>query len=69
MSSCARTTWGRIAWQAANGPQILPITYTWHDDGLVFRTSPYGVLSELVRPKAVVSRARAVGAIAAAPSP
>jgi hypothetical protein len=40
---------GRIAWQAADGPQILPITYAWHDEALVFRTSPYGVLSELVR--------------------
>jgi nitroimidazol reductase NimA-like FMN-containing flavoprotein (pyridoxamine 5'-phosphate oxidase superfamily) len=41
---------GRIAWQAADGQQILPVTYAWYDDSLVFRTSPYGLLSELVRP-------------------
>jgi uncharacterized protein len=41
---------GRVAWQAADGPQILPVTYAWHDGTIIFRTSPYGVLSELVRP-------------------
>ena len=41
---------GRIAWQAADGPQILPVTYAYHDGTIIFRTSPYGVLSELVRP-------------------
>jgi nitroimidazol reductase NimA-like FMN-containing flavoprotein (pyridoxamine 5'-phosphate oxidase superfamily) len=41
---------GRIAWQAADGPQILPVTYAWHDGTIIFRTSPHGVLSELVRP-------------------
>ncbi len=41
---------GRIAWQAADGPQILPVTYAWHEGTIIFRTSPYGVLSELVRP-------------------
>jgi hypothetical protein len=41
---------GRIAWQAADGPQILPVTYAWHDGTIIFRTSPYGVLSELIRP-------------------
>lgn len=40
---------GRIAWRAADGIQILPVTYTWYQDTVVFRTSPYGVLSELVR--------------------
>ena len=43
-------TVGRLAWQAADGPQILPVSYACHGDNLVFRTSPYGVLSELVRP-------------------
>ena len=43
-------TIGRVAWQAADGPQILPVTYAWHDGTIIFRTSPYGVLSELVRP-------------------
>ena len=41
---------GRVAWQAADGPQILPVTYAWYDGTIIFRTSPYGVLSELVRP-------------------
>ena len=44
---------GRIAWQAADGPQILPVTYAWHNGMIIFRTSPYGVLSELIRPTAV----------------
>lgn len=44
---------GRIGWQAADGPMILPITYAWYDDTIVFRTSPYGVLSELIRPRKV----------------
>lgn len=41
---------GRVAWQAADGPQILPVTYACHDGTIIFRTSPHGVLSELVRP-------------------
>lgn len=45
---------GRIAWQAADGPQIFPVSYGWHEGAVVFRTSPYGVLSELVRSTAVV---------------
>jgi nitroimidazol reductase NimA-like FMN-containing flavoprotein (pyridoxamine 5'-phosphate oxidase superfamily) len=44
---------GRVAWQAADGPQILPVTYAWLDGAIIFRTSPYGVLSELVRPTEV----------------
>ncbi|HEX3197799.1 MAG TPA: pyridoxamine 5'-phosphate oxidase family protein [Propionibacteriaceae bacterium] len=41
---------GRVAWQAADGLQILPVTYAVHDGTIIFRTSPYGVLSELIRP-------------------
>jgi nitroimidazol reductase NimA-like FMN-containing flavoprotein (pyridoxamine 5'-phosphate oxidase superfamily) len=44
---------GRVAWQAADGPQILPVTYAWHEGTIIFRTSPYGVLSELIRPTEV----------------
>jgi uncharacterized protein len=44
---------GRVAWQAADGPQILPVTYACHDGTIIFRTSPHGVLSELVRPTGV----------------
>lgn len=40
---------GRIAWRAADGMQILPVTFIWFDESIVFRTSPYGLLSELVR--------------------
>jgi len=39
---------GRIAWRAADGIQILPVTYIWYQESVVFRTSAYGVLSELV---------------------
>ena len=41
---------GRIGWNAADGPQILPITYAYFNNGIVFRTSPFGLLSELIRP-------------------
>ena len=41
---------GRVAWQAADGPQILPVTYVYQSDRIYFRTSPHGVLSELLRP-------------------
>lgn len=46
-------TIGRVAWQAADGPQILPVTYAWYQGTIIFRTSPYGVLSELIRPTEV----------------
>jgi len=45
---------GRIAWSAADGPQMFPISYVWLDGIVVFRTSPYGILSELVQRTAVV---------------
>ena len=41
---------GRVAWQSAEGQQILPVTYAWFEGAVVFRTSPYGVLSDLIRP-------------------
>ena len=40
----------RVAWQTADGPQILPVTYVCYGDSLVFRTSPYGPLSDLIQP-------------------
>jgi nitroimidazol reductase NimA-like FMN-containing flavoprotein (pyridoxamine 5'-phosphate oxidase superfamily) len=43
----------RVAWQGAHGPQIFPVTYVCHGDSLVFRTSPYGPLSELIQPTEV----------------
>ena len=40
---------GRVGLNAPAGPQILPVTYTYHAKTIVFRTSPYGVLSSLDR--------------------
>ncbi|GAA3711261.1 pyridoxamine 5'-phosphate oxidase family protein [Microlunatus aurantiacus] len=45
---------GRVAWSAADGPQLFPVSYLWWDGRILFRTSPYGLLSELVRRTAVV---------------
>lgn len=44
---------GRVGWQASDGQQILPVSYAFHQGTIVFRTSPYGVLSELVQPHEV----------------
>lgn len=44
---------GRVAWQAADGPQILPILYALRGETVLFRTSPYGALSDLIRPTEV----------------
>lgn len=40
-------TVGRVGWNASDGPQILPVTYLVRDDVIIFRTAPYGALSEL----------------------
>jgi uncharacterized protein len=45
---------GRIAWAGTDGLQLLPVSYAYHRGSLVFRTSPYGTLSELVRPVDVI---------------
>jgi nitroimidazol reductase NimA-like FMN-containing flavoprotein (pyridoxamine 5'-phosphate oxidase superfamily) len=44
---------GRVAWQAADVPQILPITYATHQGSVYFRTAPDGILSALVQPTRV----------------
>jgi nitroimidazol reductase NimA-like FMN-containing flavoprotein (pyridoxamine 5'-phosphate oxidase superfamily) len=44
---------GRIAWQAADLPQILPISYAMHQGSLYFRTLPDGLLAELAQPTSV----------------
>jgi uncharacterized protein len=44
---------GRIAWQAADLPQILPITYAMHQGSVYFRTLPNGLLAELAQPTSV----------------
>ena len=41
---------GRVAWQSAEGQQILPATYAWFEGAVVFRTPPYGVLSDIESP-------------------
>jgi nitroimidazol reductase NimA-like FMN-containing flavoprotein (pyridoxamine 5'-phosphate oxidase superfamily) len=40
-------TIGRVGWNTMDGPQILPVTYAVRDGSIVFRTAPYGALSEL----------------------
>ena len=38
---------GRVGLNAPAGPQILPVTYAYYAKTIVFRTSPYGVLSSM----------------------
>src|SRR6476469_5189876 len=45
----AAHTAGRVGWNAPDGPEILPVTYAYRNDEIVFRTSPHGVLSSLER--------------------
>ena len=44
---------GRVAWNAPDGPQILPVTYGMYAGDIVFRTSPYGVLAATDPPHGV----------------
>jgi hypothetical protein len=44
---------GRVAFCGTAGPLILPVNYRVSTGQIVFRTSPYGVLSELRRRTAV----------------
>ena len=44
---------GRVAWNAPDGPQLLPVSYGMHNGEVAFRTSPYGVLSMLRGPTLV----------------
>lgn len=36
---------GRVAIATPIGPRIVPVTYTVHEDAVVFRTAPYSELS------------------------
>ena len=45
----AQHTAGRVGFMAPDGPQILPVTYQFRNGSVIFRTSPVGVLSVLVR--------------------
>jgi nitroimidazol reductase NimA-like FMN-containing flavoprotein (pyridoxamine 5'-phosphate oxidase superfamily) len=40
---------GRVAVTGPEGPQIYPVNYTMHRDGVLFRTAPYTQLAGLVR--------------------
>src|SRR3954452_18229800 len=40
-------TIGRVGWNTLDGPQILPVTYVVREGAVIFRTAPYGALSEL----------------------
>ena len=42
-------TVGRVAWNAPDGPQLVPINYAYYNKTIVFRTVPDGVLSQLAR--------------------
>ena len=44
---------GRVAWQAADRPQILPVTYAMHQGFVYFRTAPDSILAELAQPTSV----------------
>jgi nitroimidazol reductase NimA-like FMN-containing flavoprotein (pyridoxamine 5'-phosphate oxidase superfamily) len=44
---------GRVAWQAADLPQILPVTYAMHQGSAYFRTAPDSILAELAQPTSV----------------
>ena len=43
----AGQTVGRVAWNAPDGPQVLPVSYALDVGNVVFRTSPYGALAQL----------------------
>jgi uncharacterized protein len=45
----AQHTAGRVGFMAGEGPLILPVTYQYRTDSVIFRTSPYGPLAGLVR--------------------
>ena len=40
-------TAGRVAWNAPDGPHVLPVSYAIDVGNVVFRTSRYGALAEL----------------------
>lgn len=42
-------TVGRVAWNAPDGPELVPVNYAYYNKTIVFRTAPDGVLSQLAR--------------------
>jgi len=57
---------GRVAWNAPDGPEVLPVTYAYDTGRVVFRTSPFGALSELARGSTVAFQIDEVDAEAGA---
>lgn len=49
----ARNSVGRVGWRSHQGQQLLPVTYAYRGGAIVFRTSPYGLLSGLIDPTEV----------------
>jgi nitroimidazol reductase NimA-like FMN-containing flavoprotein (pyridoxamine 5'-phosphate oxidase superfamily) len=45
----ARHTAGRVGFMAAEGPQILPVTYQYRSDRVFFRTSARGPMAGLAQ--------------------
>lgn len=41
---------GRVAWETAAGPVILPVAYAWSDGLIAFRTAGSGPLAQLATP-------------------
>lgn len=39
---------GRVGWQSAQGPQILPVTYTVTGELIAFRTRPNSIMGEFL---------------------
>jgi nitroimidazol reductase NimA-like FMN-containing flavoprotein (pyridoxamine 5'-phosphate oxidase superfamily) len=55
-----------VAWNAPDGPEVLPVTYAYDTGRVVFRTSPFGALSELARGSTVAFQIDEVDAEAGA---
>ncbi|MDO5682801.1 MAG: pyridoxamine 5'-phosphate oxidase family protein [Propionibacteriaceae bacterium] len=44
---------GRVAWESAHGPVILPVAYAWRAGEMAFRTATDSPLGDLVTPREV----------------
>lgn len=44
---------GRVAFDASDGPMVLPVSYVWWEGKIAFRTSADGALSVLATPARV----------------
>jgi nitroimidazol reductase NimA-like FMN-containing flavoprotein (pyridoxamine 5'-phosphate oxidase superfamily) len=65
LAECRRrlreATTGRVAWTAADGPHVLPVSSLYRNGNIVFRTSPSGVLSVLRQRTAVAFEIDSIG--------